>query len=255
MAFSGFMVLGLLTGCGVQRVSSSVAPGPEALRYQQGVETRNHTVQINLGRAISSEESAILQDPTWAPAYVRLAGLFWNADQPRSALATMKKACSLDPSSTNERRLGQMAQAMQQPKIAVQAYRSALARNPGDWMAWDGLAGIAVDQKQWTTALNDVRQSLLVGGPQGVTFDLWGRIEQHQGRWRQAAIDYRNAEAASPGWWRSYYDLAQVEIHWGATVTAENLLRQGLQANPSNGKIWRLLETLPQTTPVPAHGT
>lgn len=219
---------------------------PEAAAYQQTVELRYQNAEDNLNRAVSEQESALVADPNWAFGHLRLATLFWALHQPTAALAEAQKATRLDPrSDTFEVDLGQMAAAMGQTRAATAAFRAAIRINPGNWTAWDGLASLALAAHDPETALRDVHQSLLLGGPQAPTYDFWGRALLAEGQWGQAATYFRSAQSAAPGWWQPAYDLGRVEVHWGEYSLAAQQLRNALQDSPGQSAPWQLLESLP----------
>ncbi|SMC06551.1 Tfp pilus assembly protein PilF [Sulfobacillus thermosulfidooxidans DSM 9293] len=220
----------------------------EILMDQQAVEQRMQSIQFNLTRAITTEESAVVQDPTYAEGYSRLAQLFWQDHEPQAALIEAQKACQLQPSNvTYWNNLGQLALSTHHLRTASTAFHEALSHDPTNWTAYVGLGQAAIAQHQPNLAQVDATKALEFGGPQGPVFDLDGQVNQLKGNWNNAATFYRDAIAANPNWWQGYYDLAVVEVHWGEVSLAEQNLRQALSDNPGSSSAWLLLQSLPQT--------
>lgn len=245
----------IVAGCGSAYFfvgSGSNEPPSSVLAYQQGVDQRYAAMKFNLTRAISAEETTIIQDPLWAPAHMRLAELFWMAGQGHAALQEAEDAARLSPHNDQYRLWwGQMAQALGQSDVALKAYRTVIKANPGCWQAWDGLAFLAIARGQWASAANDAQEALLAGGPQGPTLDAMGRIAEGTGHWQTAARDFRAAESFAPQWWQSYYDLAQVDFHWGEIAMGEQSLRSALHRDPENAQVFHDLESYPIVGPLP----
>jgi tetratricopeptide (TPR) repeat protein len=245
------VLLSFLSGCGSE--AYLVPPGPKphnvgVLEDQQVVEMRYRTIQFNIQRAISTEESALVADPHWAEGYNRLADLFWEENQPAAALAEMTKACQLDPHNlTYWDNLGAMAVRQHEWHQAASAYGQSLARNPAQWQAEVGLGLTALGQHNVVKAQSYAQQALAAGGPQGPVYALFGQVSQGLGNWTSAATYYRNTIAANPDWWQGYYDMALVEVHWGEIPQAESNIRQALHDSPENPQPWLLLQSLPQT--------
>ncbi|MDA8193344.1 MAG: tetratricopeptide repeat protein [Thermaerobacter sp.] len=248
-------ILGVLSGCGSATFLVSNAPSPvspSAMGNQQAVAMRWQQIQVSLDRAITTEEATVAQDPTWAPAHMQLAQMFWTANHPRTALQEAEAASGLAPTSANYALwVGQMAQAMGSLATAQRYYQRALAINPGTWQAWDGQAQIAMQWHEDTAAETDVQRALLAGGPEGPTFDMFGRLAMQAGQWQTAATYFRDAQSANPGWWQGYYDLAQVDFHWGETARGQSALHSALNADPTQAKVFQLLESYPTAGPGP----
>ncbi|PSR37475.1 MAG: hypothetical protein C7B44_03600 [Sulfobacillus thermosulfidooxidans] len=251
-AMAAAALLMILSGCGSNNYL--VPPGAHAnngqiAADQQAVEERYQALQFNLQRAVATEESALVKDPTWAAGYSRLGQLFWDADQPHAALKEAQRACALAPKSqTFWNNLGEMAVSMQQWSLARHAYHHTLHLDPANWQAMVGLGQIAVALHQWNNARVLADKALAVAGPQGPIYVLFGEVAQNANDWTTAATYYRNAIAANPAWWEGYYDMAIVDVHWGEIAQAESNIRQALHDNPDSAAPWILLQSLPQTS-------
>ena len=238
----------LLTGCGGGQylLPPRLGGNPAARGYQQAVEQRYLTLQANLRRAIASEEVAIAHDPRWAPAYARLANLFLAAGQPSAALKVAGQAAHMAPLNAQyQTNLGKLAAHVGDGTMALAAYRRALAINPADWMALDGLAALDVNTHKYALAQNWLAQAMTAGGPQALTWEVSGELQQAEGDSTLATRFYRQAMVADPSWWKPHYDLAVLAYRKGKVVAAENQLRSALNRDPASSQAWLLLEKLP----------
>ncbi len=246
------LILPLLSACGSEAYLVPAGAHPHnsrVLQDQQAVEIRYRTIQFNVQRAISTQESALVADPRWADGYSRLSDLFWDENQPKAALAEAAKACQLDPGNVVYwDNLGSMAVKLSDWSEAASAYGHALKRNAAQWQAYVGLGLTALGQKNVTLARRDAQSALAVGGAQGPTYALYGQVSQYLGNWTDAATYYRNAVAANPDWWQGYYDMAAVEVHWGEISQAESNIRRALRDSPESPQPWMLLQSLPQVS-------
>ncbi len=238
----------LLTGCGSQQYLLPPRSGgnPTSRAYQQAVEQRYLALQANLRRAIASEEMAIAHDPRWAPGYARLANLFVAAGAPIAALKVARRAARLAPLNPQyQTNLGSLAAHLGDHLVAVSAYRRALAVNPADWRALDGLAALEVGAHQYALAQRWLKRSLMAGGPQALTWELSGELQQAEGNATLAIRFYRQAMVADPAWWKPHYDLAVMALRQGKVVAASDQLRSALNRNPTSAQAWLLLQRLP----------
>lgn len=244
---SGLLVLSL-AGCGSQPTPSAEGGG-----YLQGAVEHYQQVPDNLEQAARDGETAVLDDPTNTNGYVALANTFLHLRQPMVAAWELKTATNLKPHDAilwND--LGMLYWSVGQSKLANAAWRQAVKQNAGNWMAWDGLAEVAMSQAHWTLATADLDQSLVVGGSQGPTLDFLGQEAMSLGDWQSAATYFQDTIQTTPQWWQGYYDLARVDLHWGEINLAESNLHAALNVYPGSGKSWLLLQSMPQ--PVAANG-
>ncbi len=246
----------LLTGCGGGQylLPPRLGGNSTAREYQQAVEQRYLTLQANLRRAIASEEMAIAHDPRWAPAYARLANLFLAEGQPAAALKVAGQAARIAPLNAQyQTNLGKLAAHVGDDRMALTAYRRALTINPADWMALDGLAAFDVGTHKYTLAQSCLERAMTAGGPQALTWEISGELQQAEGNWALAARFYRQAMVADPSWWKPHYDLAVMAYRRGKLVAAGNQLRSALNRDPASSQAWFLLEKLPGWRSVWAH--
>lgn len=245
------ILAGVLTGCGnaAFRVPpSAINPShPVATQYQQAVERRINASQAALERAVSNEESVIVRDPTGAFGYMRLAGLFWRLHQPSAAIQEARRATQLQPTGQNFVTFGQLAWSVGQYRVARGAFTEALTLNKAAWWADVGLAQIAMVDNQDSRAHTDLMQAVAIAGPQGPIMNAMGQLRMKQSHWERAATDFAQAIRMNSSWWRPYYEMAKVDLHWGRVGSAQSNLRIALNLNPISSKPWLLLQSLPTT--------
>lgn len=254
---AGVTVLGyLLSGCGSANYLVPPGGSASARGFQQAAQVRWSTVQFNLERMAYDEEQAIVKDPGWAVPHARLAQVFLALNEPQQAIAEAETAARLAPQSeTDQNNLGQMALALKQWTLARQAFDKALSLNPADWVGDAGLALWDIHYRRWTSAAALLRKAIVAGGPQGLTYDAWGRLFQDQGNFSEAAGYYQDAVNTNPGWWQGYYDLAQVDLKLGERASVLSNLQEALSLSPQSGPAWELYQSLKPGPPVPGTWT
>lgn len=246
----------LLSGCGRSNYLVPSGGASTARGFQQAAQVRWNTAQFNLERMAYDEEQAILKDPGWAVPHARLAQVFLALNEPQQALAEAKTAAQLAPrDETDQNNLGQMALSLKQWPLARQAFTKALSLNAADWVADTGLAFWAIHFHQWSNASALLRKAVVAGGPEGLTYDAWGQLFQDQGNLSEAAGYYQDAVNTNPGWWRGYYDLAQVDIKLGERTSALANLQEALALSPQSGPAWELYQSLKPTPNAPGTWT
>jgi tetratricopeptide (TPR) repeat protein len=236
-----------LTACGSADYLVPPGGGPTASGYQQAAELHWTDVTESLQRAAYDEEQAIADDPAWPVPHARLAQIFLALNEPESAIAEAERAVALAPGSALYwNNLGQLALSLGRTTLAEHAYREALKRHPGDWQAADGLAALALRQQRWSDAVRWLRLALVWGGPQGLTYDLFGRYYWLSGNDAAAEAYFTDAASADPAWWQPDYDLALVELRLGETEAAYASLGQALSLSPGQGVVWHLYRKVGQ---------
>lgn len=244
VAAVGFLAAGC--GSGAFLLPPHAGGNPIARAYQQGVESRYQQVETSLQDAATSEELAVAHDPRWAPAYARLATLFLALGEPQEAAATARMAARLAPhAAVYWIDWGEMASAAGDAKTAGTAFRRALRINPAAWRALDGLAVEAVARGRFSAASGYLRRALEIAGPEGETYEAFGRLEEAEGNLGGAVRYYLEAASTYPGWWRPHYDLARIDLRTGHPGKAGAQLRTALSEDPGSAKAWLLLQSLP----------
>lgn len=217
-----------------------------ARSYQQAVEARYQAVETSLQEAATSEELAIAHDPRWAPAYARLATLFLALGEPREAVQTARLAARVSPrKAVYWIDWGEMAVAAGDGSEARRAFRGALHVNPAAWQAWDGLALEDVAHGRYLEATVDIRRALAIAGPQGETYEAFGRLAESQRNLVAARRYFLDAAQTDPGWWRPHYDLARLDLQARRPGRAGAQLRAALSDDPGSAEAWLLLQRLP----------
>ena len=229
----------VLAGCG--RVTPPIAPSAFAAAGLQ----RWQRARFDLTRAAYDQEQVVARNPRSSGAYTRLAQIMNALGHPESALALAAHALRLRPGSAAlENNVGLLAVQAGQWSVAATAYGAAISAHPADWLALDGLAAVAVHGARWTTAETDLRRAEVLGGPQGATYDEWGRLllAEHQ---PSAALGFFHAaERVSPSWWQPWYDAAQAQQALDAPSRARADAQKALALDPAGGPAVVLLATL-----------
>lgn len=229
----------LIGGCG--RVTPPAASSGFAAAGAQ----RWQRARFDLTRAAYDQEQVVARDPRSSAAYARLAQIMDALGHPRTALALAIHALRLAPgSATLEDNVGLLALQAGQWRAAAVAYGKAIRSHPADWLAWVGLAAVAVERADWPAAERDLRRAEVLGGPEGATYDEWGRLllAEHQ---PDAALGFfRAAVRVSPGWWQPWYDAAQAEQALHDLGRARRDAETALALDPAGGPAVVLLTTL-----------
>jgi len=242
------LVLLGVTGCGsgAYLLPPHSGGGSIARAYQEAVESHYRSVQGNVQAAVTAEELAIAHDPSWAPAYARLATLFLTLGEPEAALTTAKDAVRVAPkTSLYETNLGKLAASLGRSSLARSAYQRAVELNPGGWSAMDGLAQLDVASKHYIQAARWLERAMAAGGPEAPTWQIWGSMAQAEGNWSLATRYYHQAEVADPAWWQPHYDLARAALRRHRVAFAGRQLRAALADDPGSSQAWLLLQSLP----------
>lgn len=218
--------------------------------YQQAVQLHYTSGVTALQQAAASEEAVIRLQPHSAAAYARLAKIFWHLGQPGSALQAAARAQALAPQSDIYGvSYGFLAWRAGHRSLARRVWQKTIAAHPSAWQAWDGMARSDLSARRWSQTEAALQQALAVGGPQGLTYETWGRLRQAQGHLDQALIFFEDAKAAQPRWWLPLADIATIERQKGLTTSAAKVLHQALQLDPGNGKLWWQLQSLTPELP------
>jgi tetratricopeptide (TPR) repeat protein len=209
--------------------------------YQQAVETEYRAMTATLNQSIRTQEAVVANNPRYADGYVRLAGLFMRAGQSQAALAALRLACQAEPGRVKFWVV--LAQAQQSVGLtahSMKTYRHALKLNPADWIAWDGLGFDAVLMNQPHQAWIDAQRAMAVGGSDGPTWDLAGRVLLEQGDAADALTDFNRAQTVESNWWQPYYDAARADLALGMARGAVRNLARAARLDPTNGAVWQL---------------
>ncbi len=213
--------------------------------YQESVETQTRTLTATLNQAIRTEETVLAHDPGYANGYMRLGDLLLRAGQTQSVLWALTQACHLAPhNATDWVTLGQAEALYGTMARARSAYHRAIRANPGEWIAFDGLAYLAISRKNLQKAWNDAKTALKLGGEEGPTYDVMGRVLLAKGDPADALTYYRQAQKVEPSWWQSYYDAGRAELALGNQHLAQQEFVRALKLDPTNGQVWQIHSAL-----------
>lgn len=233
-------VLILLAGCG--RVAPAGQVSERAQGFYAAGQARWARARFDLTRAASDQEQAILREPKVSAPYARLAQVMDALGHPGTALALMQQALQLNPTSaTYENDVGLLAVESRRWQVAAAAYGRARRQHPADWLALDGLALVAIHRHAWTSAGADLEAAQSLGGPQGETYDVWGRLLLAEAQPRAALSFFQDAHRVSPEWWQADYDVARAELALHQRAAAVRAAEAALRANPAAGPALTLL--------------
>lgn len=229
----------ILAGCG------RVTPPAASSRFAAAGLQRWQRARFDLTRAAYDQEQVVARDPRSSAAYTRLAQVMDALGHPRAALALAAHALRLYPgSATLQDNVGLLALQAGQWSVANTAYENAVRARPADWLAWDGLAAVAVQRAEWPAAATDLRRAEVLGGPEGATYDEWGRLLLAERQPAAALGFFQAAQRVSPGWWQPWYDAAQAEQALHNLARARGDAGRALALNPAGGPAVVLLATL-----------
>jgi Flp pilus assembly protein TadD len=242
-ALAACLAAAALTGCG--RAAATGRTAVVAAGFQTAGKLRWHSARFQLTRAAYDEEQAIARAPNVSAPYERLAAVMAALGHPGTALALAQRALTLVPSSaTYINDVGLLAMADGQWNLAADAYGHAIATHPADWLALDGLALVAVHRRDWVQAEDDVNRAQALGGPEGETYDTYGRMLLSEGQAGAALAFFEDACRLSPGWWQPRYDEARAEEALGHRQAALSDARKALAVDPAAGPALALLVRL-----------
>jgi len=233
-------VLIVLAACGRTAPAGQVSERAQGF-YAAG-QARWTRARFDLTRAAYDQEQAILREPTLSAPYARLAEVMAALGHPGSALALMQHALKLNPTSaTYENDVGLLAVENQRWQVAATAYGRARRQHPADWLALDGLALVAIHRRDWTSAGGDLEAAESLGGPEGQTYDVWGRLLLAEAQPGAALSFFQDAHRVSPAWWQADYDVARAELALHNRAAAAQAAQAALKANPAAGPALTLL--------------
>ncbi len=219
-----------LAGCG------RTTPTPTAAAYAQAGLQRWQRARFDLTRAAANQEQVVAKSPRSAAGYARLGQIMAALSHPRAALALAQHALALDPqSSTLQDNVGLLALTAGNWTLAEAAYAHAVKAHPANWLALDGLAAVAVHRAAWPQAERDLSRAALLGGPQGATYDEWGRLLLAERQPAAARGYFQSARRVSPGWWQPLYDLARADVLLHHPAAARREAEAALSLDPAAG--------------------
>jgi tetratricopeptide (TPR) repeat protein len=133
-------------------------------------------------------------------------------------------------------------------KLAQDAYRAALKRDPTLVPALTNLAGLLAQQLQFPEAEQLCRQAIAIQ-PADVSAHInLGNILVAQGRLSEAEPEYSTAVALAPMNRQAQTNWAALLLRSGRTAQAEQHLRAALQIDPQYAPARRLLDQLDRPT-------
>jgi TolB-like protein/Tfp pilus assembly protein PilF len=216
--------------------ASSVAPEVYE-SYLKGRFTKSNS-RAGVDESVAYFNDAIRKDPTFAPAYVGLAGaynklgtIFVGAppDEVRpKVMSNARKALELDPQLAEAHAL--LADVLQRQWHWAEAeaeYKRALELNPNDPVAHVAFAGWLVCQGRTDEALGWSRRARELD-PLGVSGDDTGWILFQARRYDEAVRELRSVLAVHPDNAFAYWRLGFVLVQAGQAEEAVSVLEKAL---------------------------
>ncbi|MDR2990468.1 MAG: type IV pilus biogenesis/stability protein PilW [Burkholderiaceae bacterium] len=199
------------------------------------------------GTSLSSPtELPTAQDDTPARKRARvrleLAASYFQAGKNRVALDEVKQVMQDDPSFSDAYNLaGLIYQALEQPDLAAQHFRRAIALNPRDGSPLHNLGWLQCQQKQYVQADQSFTQALAVPGytDRAKTLMAQGICQNWAGKAAQAANTLKRSYDLDPGNPVTAYNLALLLFNQGRYDAARPYIRHLNNGNLANAQsLW-----------------
>ena len=213
----------------------------------------------NFPAAIEDWQADVAQEPGNANAHYQL-GLLFAASDLSQALPELMQAAQLNPdlqkpvqglrTSLNTALLsedrayqflvsGQALAALGQWDLATEAFRNALAVDPGyaEAWAWQGLA----KQQLGQDGSHEFSQAMTLSSGSAIVHGLYGMYLQRQGNPKEALVAYQvaaNLEPDNPGWQMA---LGNAFEQTGDLVSAYSSYSHAVDLAPEDPSTWRAL--------------
>ena len=144
-------------------------------------------------------EQAIKADNAYTPAYLGRAKCEYGAGQSAQALASAKKATTLDPANLDSwYLLGDLYRAIQQPQQALAAYNQALKVKPDDFTALAYQAMTLLSMNQTDAAIKTIARLNEIRPHAFMTLYLQAYINYSKGKYNEATDLLQQVLRADP---------------------------------------------------------
>jgi len=131
-------------------------------------------------------------------------------------------------------------------------WRTTLARNPGSWMAHNGLGMLLVQKGEVDEAIVQFQQAIRTGADNPEARDNLGNALFQKGRRDQAIIQYRWAVESDPGSALAHSNLGNALLYQGQVGQAMVHYRAAVKLEPDNGFFLNNLAWLLAASPQPS---
>jgi arylsulfatase A-like enzyme/Flp pilus assembly protein TadD len=193
-----------------------------------------------LADGIATLERVIAEDADILDAHLTLGGWLLKAGRAREAVASLKRAVALKPDDELAvsrlvaacRASGDAAEALR----ALEVFRLALERNPGNPHAWYQLATLSLEMRRTTEAEEALGRALQADPRLASAHSALGAIAYERGDLARAEAELGQALALDPEVLTARYNLARVRAAQGRPAEAEELYRAELSDNPQHGR-------------------
>jgi tetratricopeptide (TPR) repeat protein len=163
-------------------------------------------------KAESAFEEALKIDPNHLKSLVNLSRVLIDQRRFDDALVRLTHAGEVDPNSVDvQRLLGRVYAAEHKTDDAVDAYRRAIALDARDAWSMNNLGLLLLEQERAEDALPLLAGAVMLRKDVPEFHNNLGMALEHTGRFGAAAVAYRDAVTADPGYGKAQQNLARVE--------------------------------------------
>ncbi len=160
--------------------------------------------------AQANYESAIELDPSFHPAYYRLARCFLKLDDPDEAMTTLNRVLKVKPDYANAHvEKGNIFRTNNQFDQAEESYRRAISYDSKSGQAWVGL-GVVLKRDRMAEAEEAFKTAMAVNPKSSTALEYLGELLSEQKRWDAALPPLKKASQLKPRDHRTSWRLSVV---------------------------------------------
>jgi choline-sulfatase len=193
-----------------------------------------------LAEGIATLQKVIAEDPDILDAHLTLGGWLLKDGRAKEAVAPLKRALGLKPDDELAaarlvaacRASGDRAEALR----ALEVFRLALERSPGNPHAWYQLATLSLELGRTTEAEEALRRALQADPRLATAHSALGALAFERGDLARAEAKLSQALSLDPRVPTGRYNLARVRAAQGRLAEAEALYRAELADHPQHGR-------------------
>jgi len=225
-SFTGVLVAAVLL--------TSLPACRSSARAKEHVEKGNQFLeQSQLAEAAREYREAIQIDSDLADAHFRLGLLELREEHPTAATQSFSRAVDLDPKNLGARlSLGTLLVAATRYSEARQQAEAVLSEDGRNSGAHRLLGQIALQQMQYVAAENELKQSIELAPRDPRAYEDLGLAQLLDVEYGAAEKSFKTAVDIAPNNSDAYVNLANFYRGQNAPDRAEQVLRQGMVANP-----------------------
>jgi tetratricopeptide (TPR) repeat protein len=163
-------------------------------------------------KAEGAFKAALAIDPDHVKSLVNLSRVQLEQKKVDEALDTLMTAGDIEPNSVDvQRLLGRAFHAQGKTDEAIDAYRRAIALDEKDAWSMNNLGLLLLEQRKAEEALPLLTKAVELKKDVPAFHNNLGMALEHTGRFGAAALAYKGAVAADPGYEKAKANLARVE--------------------------------------------